>query len=124
MGEFLSWKHCGNRSWAGAFFSALCLPAWLTAFSDGRASALRGGRRLKLLRMRTRLETAVALSAGVLGILTIFWHDWIEALTGWDPDHHNGSVEWILVVGLVAVAVTMAFAARRHWRLLAAYPGQ
>jgi hypothetical protein len=61
---------------------------------------------------------ALALSAGTLGILTIFWHDWIEVLTGWDPDHHSGSMEWILVVGLLAVAVWAGLAARRHWRLL------
>jgi hypothetical protein len=69
-----------------------------------------------------RLEMTVALCAGVLGILTIFWHDWIEALTGWDPDHHNGSLEWIVVVGLLAVAITMGLVAGRHWRLLAAVP--
>lgn len=69
-----------------------------------------------------RLEMTVALCAGVLGILTIFWHDWIEALTGWDPDHDNGSLEWIVVVGLLAVAITMGLVARRHWRLLAAVP--
>jgi hypothetical protein len=77
---------------------------------------------LKLLRVRARLETAVALSAGVLGFLTIFWHDWVEALTGWDPDHHNGRVEWLLVAGLLAVAVAAGLAARRHRRLLTAYP--
>ena len=53
----------------------------------------------------------------ILGILTIFWHDWIEALTGWDPDNHNGAVEWIAVAVLLAVAVAMGLAARRHWRL-------
>jgi undecaprenyl pyrophosphate phosphatase UppP len=65
----------------------------------------------------------VALCAGILGILTIFWHDWIEVLTGWDPDHHNGNVEWAVVVGLLVVAVVMALAARRHWRQLTAAPG-
>jgi hypothetical protein len=55
--------------------------------------------------------------------LTIFWHDWIEALTGWDPDHHNGTVEWIIVIALLAVSVAMGLAARRHWRLLAEVPG-
>ena len=73
-------------------------------------------------RGRARLEMAVALCAGVLGILTIFWHDWIEALTGWDPDHHNGGVEWIVVVGLLAVAVALGLVARRHWRLETAVP--
>jgi hypothetical protein len=69
-----------------------------------------------------RLELAVAAAAGVLGILTVFWHGWIEALTGQDPDHHNGSAEWLVVAGLLAVAVTAGLAARRHWRLPAAAP--
>ena len=73
-------------------------------------------------KVRTQLETAVALLAGILGILTIFWHDWIEALTGQDPDHHNGSVEWLVVAGLLAVAVTAGLTARRRWRLLTASP--
>jgi hypothetical protein len=50
--------------------------------------------------------------------LTIFWHDWIEVLTGWDPDNHSGMAEWIVVVGLLVAAVIMGLAARRHWRLL------
>ena len=79
---------------------------------------------MKLLKMRARLETAVALCAGVLGILTIFWHDWIEVLTGWDPDHHDGRAEWLLVAGLLVVAVAAGLGARRHWRLLSAYPRQ
>ena len=65
------------------------------------------------------LETAIALLAGLLGVVTIFWHDWIEALTGWDPDNHSGAVEWIVVAGLLAAAVTMGLVARHHWRLAA-----
>jgi hypothetical protein len=80
--------------------------------------------RLKPSKIRVRLEMAVASCAGILGILTIFWHDWIEALTGWDPDQHNGSVEWLVVVGLLAVAVAIAFVARRHWKLLTAVSGE
>ena len=68
------------------------------------------------LKVRVRLEMAVALAAGILGLVTIFWHDWIEMLTGLDPDQHNGSVEWLLVAGLLAVAVAMGLVARRHWR--------
>jgi len=79
---------------------------------------------LKPTKVRVRLEVAVALCAGILGLLTIFWHDWIEALTGQDPDHHNGSAEWIVVVGLLAVAVAMGFAAHRHWKLLTAGPNE
>ena len=75
-------------------------------------------------KVRAQLETAVALLAGILGILTIFWHDWIEALTGWDPDQHNGTAEWIVVAGLLAVSAAIGLVARRHWRLLAEAPGK
>jgi len=61
---------------------------------------------------------AGAQCAGILGILIIFWHDWIEVLTGWDPDRHSGTVEWITVVGLLVAAVIMDLAARLHWRPL------
>lgn len=77
---------------------------------------------MRLSKVRVRLEMAVALVAGILGILTIFWHDWIEALTGWDPDQHSGSVEWAVVVVLLVVAVAMGLVARRHWKLLTAIP--
>jgi protein-S-isoprenylcysteine O-methyltransferase Ste14 len=53
-----------------------------------------------------------------------FWRDWIEILTGWDPDNHSGAVEWIVVVGLLVAAVAMGLAARRHWRLPTAVPGK
>jgi hypothetical protein len=75
---------------------------------------------MNLSRIRAWLETGIAVFAGLLGIVTAFWHDWIEVLTGWDPDHHNGSVEWIIVVALLAVSVALGATARRHWKLLAA----
>jgi len=59
-----------------------------------------------------------ASCAGILGILTVFWHDWIEVLTGWDPDNHSGIVEWIAVVGLLVAVVITGLAARRHGRLV------
>jgi hypothetical protein len=71
------------------------------------------------LKRRAQLEAVGALCAGTLGILTIFWHDWVEVTTGWDPDHHNGSVEWIVVIGLLTASVAIGLVARRHWKLLA-----
>ena len=65
-------------------------------------------------------ETAIALSASALGVLTIIWPDWIEALTGWDPDHHNGGLEWAIVAVLLVIAAAVGAAARRDWRLRAA----
>jgi hypothetical protein len=67
-----------------------------------------------------RIETTVAILTGALGIITIFWHDWIEILTGWDPDHHNGSVEVVLIVALLAVSATCAVLARRTYRRIPA----
>jgi hypothetical protein len=75
---------------------------------------------MKPSKIRVGLETAIALLMGLLGVVTIFWHDWIEALTGWDPDHHNGSLEWLIVAGLLVAAVAMGTAARCHLRLLLA----
>ena len=39
-----------------------------------------------------------------LAVLTIIWPDWVETLTGYDPDQHAGLVEWLIVIALVATA--------------------
>jgi len=74
-------------------------------------------------KFRAALESAIALSAGSLGLVTVFWHDWIETLTGWNPDQHNGAAEWLIVAVLLTAAAIAGLAARRSWRLLAARPG-
>lgn len=61
-------------------------------------------------------EAAVAIVCGVLAVVTIFWQDWIEALTGVDPDHHSGSVEWLIVAALALVCVLASLAGRTEWR--------
>lgn len=75
---------------------------------------------VKPSRVRVVAETATASFAGALGVLTIFWHDWIETLTGWDPDDHNGSFEWMIVAVLLIIAAVVGATARRDWRLRAA----
>ena len=67
--------------------------------------------------LRVRLEAAIAVLTGALGILTLIWRDWIETLTGWDPDRHNGSVEWLVVAVLLTDAVAMGTVSRRHWKV-------
>jgi hypothetical protein len=62
------------------------------------------------------IEVALAAFCGCLAVLTIVWTDWIEALTGYDPDRHDGSVEWLIVIALFAICAGSAFAARVEWR--------
>ena len=68
------------------------------------------------VRARFWLEAGLASLCGFLAVLTLFWRDWIEALTGFDPDHHNGSFEWAIVVGLLLVSVLVGIVARGEWR--------
>jgi hypothetical protein len=56
----------------------------------------------------------------VLFIVTLFSREWIEELTGWDPDGGNGSLEWIIAVALLAVSAVSMLAARRVYRRTAA----
>ena len=62
-----------------------------------------------------RIETSLAAISGVLGVVTVFWRDWLE-VTGWDPDRHSGSVEWLIAVALIAAAVALGTMARREYR--------
>jgi hypothetical protein len=50
------------------------------------------------------LVRPLAAFSGGLAVLSVFWPDWIEALTGYDPDHHNGTVEWLIVIALFSTA--------------------
>ena len=68
------------------------------------------------VRMRFWIEAALASLCGFLAVLTLITRDWIEALTGYDPDQHNGSVEWMIVIGLALVCLILSLAARAEWR--------
>jgi hypothetical protein len=73
-----------------------------------------GGR----LRRRYWVELALASVATVLFVLTLLWHDWIEAF-GVEPDGGDGSLEWIIVAVFAVVALVsaaLARAERRRWR--------
>ena len=67
------------------------------------------------VRARFWIETALAALTGALFVLTLFWHDWLEAL-GFDPDNHSGTVEWLIVAGLFVLFVAFAVSARLEWR--------
>jgi hypothetical protein len=48
--------------------------------------------------------------------MTLFWHDWMEAVFRIHPDSGNGSAEWLIVLALLLVTVALAVGARREWR--------
>jgi hypothetical protein len=68
------------------------------------------------LRARFWLETGLALLSACLLVLTLIWPDWIETITGFEPDNHSGSVEWALVATLLIVSVVAGILARIEWR--------
>jgi hypothetical protein len=70
------------------------------------------------IRARLWVEGGLAALSGFLAILTLFTRDWIEALTGFDPDNHNGSFEWAIVAMLLLVCILFSIAARADWRRL------
>jgi len=72
-------------------------------------------------RLRFWFETVVGTFAAVLALITLAWREWIEAVFGVDPDHGNGSAEWIAVALLLGIALALGALARREWR--ASAPG-
>jgi hypothetical protein len=68
------------------------------------------------VRMRFWVESGLALLSGLLAFLTSLWPDWLEALTGFDPDARSGSFEWMIVGALALAAVLLALTARSEWR--------
>jgi len=52
----------------------------------------------------------------VLFLLTLVTREWIEELTGWDPDGGSGSLEIFFTLALLAVSATSMLAARRVYR--------
>jgi hypothetical protein len=67
------------------------------------------------VRARFWAEAVLAGLVGFLALLTLVWHDWLESV-GVDPDHHNGSAEWLIVVVLALLCVVLSVAARAEWR--------
>lgn len=68
------------------------------------------------LRGRFWLEAGLGLITAVSFLVTLVQRDWIEALFGIDPDQHNGSLEWLIVGGLLALTVMFVSLATYEWR--------
>jgi hypothetical protein len=68
------------------------------------------------LRYRFWLESIFGSITGVVAVVTLFSHDWIEAVFGVDPDKGSGSAEWLVVMILLLLTVAFAAGARLEWR--------
>jgi hypothetical protein len=68
------------------------------------------------LRLRFWIEIGLASFTGFLALITPFFPDWIEAVSGWDPDQHDGSVERKIVLGLFVFTAAVFALAAVEWR--------
>lgn len=67
------------------------------------------------VRARFYLEAVCGVLGGALLILTLISREWIEQIFGVDPDGGSGALEWLIVAGLLAVAVVSSWLASREW---------
>ena len=68
-------------------------------------------------RMRCTLELACAVASGILAVLTLAVHDWIEVVFGVNPDGGSGLVEIAIVGTLFVMSAALAADAFRLRRL-------
>ena len=61
----------------------------------------------KTLRLRFWLETGLAIVTGILLVITLVWHDWIEIIFNIDPDQRSGLLEWSVVGALLIVTIIL-----------------
>jgi hypothetical protein len=66
--------------------------------------------------LKARIETTLAVVAGALAVVTLFWPTWIESLLGAAPDAGGGEAEWAVVLVFALVAVVAGLLARRDYR--------
>jgi hypothetical protein len=71
------------------------------------------------LHRRLRIECSLAVATATLFAVTLVFPDWIETLTGLDPDAGSGAVELLVSSVLLIGSLWAAMLARRDHRRLA-----
>jgi hypothetical protein len=101
--------------------------SWSTSLSTGigscrdigPASPETGEGAMERLHRRMRIEVVLAVISAALCVLTLVFPEWIEELTGLEPDAGSGALEWIISGVFLVSAVVSAVLARRDYRRLA-----
>lgn len=70
----------------------------------------------KALRSRFWLEVGMAIVTTILFLITLVQRDWIEVVSGVDPDSRSGTLEWLIVGALLVVMITLVTLASYEWR--------
>ncbi|TJZ59167.1 ABC transporter permease [Streptomyces piniterrae] len=71
---------------------------------------------VRTVRTRFWVEIALGTLSGLLFLVTLIWHDWIELIFGVEPDAGSGALEWLIVAVTALVTVLCALGARMEWR--------
>jgi uncharacterized membrane protein len=68
--------------------------------------------------MTTRLAVQLILTvlSAVLFLATLVWPEWIEALSGVEPDQGSGALELAIAAVLAFVAVAFGLLAGTEWK--------
>jgi hypothetical protein len=67
------------------------------------------------LTLRFWAEAALAALSTVLLLVTLATREWIELVFRVDPDHGNGSLEWLIVAATALATITFSVRARAEW---------
>ena len=68
---------------------------------------------------RVRIESTLACVSAALFVATLIYPEWIEALTGLEPDAGSGALELLVSAVFLVVAIGLALLSRRDRRRLA-----
>jgi hypothetical protein len=73
---------------------------------------------IRAQRVRVSAEALLAAIFLVLFVLTTISPEWVEEVTGLEPDAGSGLLEWGLTIAFGIAALATALLARRHLRRL------